>query len=126
MSTERRALPRLLLIEDHAPLGRALADALTASGYLVDIAIDGENGIDLFRTRRPDIVLLDLLLPRVPGTAVLAELRRIDPTVPILVLSGEAQSHVTDSLVGRGAFAFLQKPVALGELRRQIAAALAG
>ncbi|MBI2205862.1 MAG: response regulator [Candidatus Rokubacteria bacterium] len=117
--------PRLLLIEDHAPLGRALGDALGASGYLVEIAIDGENGIDLFRTRRPDLVILDLLLPRVPGTAVLAELRRIDPSVPVLVLSGADRSPVTDSLVERGAFAYLRKPVPLGELRRHILAALA-
>lgn len=58
------------------------------------------------------------------GATVLAELRRIDRTVPVLVLSGEPDPHLAHSLVTRGAFACLQKPFALGELERVVRAAL--
>jgi DNA-binding response OmpR family regulator len=120
------AARRLLLIEDHAPLGRVLVEALSAAGYTVDLAIDGENGVDLFRTRRPDVVLLDLSLPRLPGTAVLAELRRLDPSVPVLVLSGDTSEAVVDRLRERGVVACLQKPISLEEIERRLSAVLSG
>lgn len=118
------ATPRILLIDDNAAFSRIVADCLSAAGYAVDVATNGERGLELFRTRRPDVVLLDLGLPGMSGTTALAELRRLDRTVPILVLSGEPDPHLAHSLVTRGAFACLQKPFALGELERVVSSAL--
>ncbi len=114
----------ILIIDDNAAFSRILVDCLAAVGYAVDAACDGERGIARFEAHRPDVVLLDLELPGMSGATVLAELRRIDRTVPVLVLSGEPDPHLAHSLVTRGAFACLQKPFALGELERVVRAAL--
>jgi DNA-binding response OmpR family regulator len=88
---------KILLIEDDAALRSLYADTLAADGYTVLTAGDGEQGLDMVRTEKPDVVLLDLVLPKLPGFEVLKSIRADagirDTIVLILSVMGE-QRHI--------------------------------
>src|SRR4051794_961982 len=79
--------PRIVVVEDEPAIRRGVADALRASGYEVAEAADGLKG--LVEASRPDadLILLDLMLPRMDGLELLRELREVRPAVPVIVLT---------------------------------------
>jgi diguanylate cyclase (GGDEF)-like protein len=115
---------RLLLIEDNAQLAEQLAEALTSYRYTVDVAADGQEGWDLIQLVDYDLILLDIVLPKVDGIDVCRQLRAQGSTVPILLLTGRNTSE--DKIFGldAGADDYLTKPIGLGELNARIRALL--
>ncbi len=107
---------RLLLVEDYAPLANSLRHGLSEEGYAVDLAVDGEEALGLCAVAEYDAVVLDLMLPKVDGLAVLAELRCSRNKVPVLVLT--AKDALEDRVRGLdlGADDYLVKPFAFIEL----------
>ena len=85
------ARSRILLIEDEEPLRMALVDALNAEGYEVLEAADGEVGLELALRQGPDLILLDLMLPKRDGFSVLRALREDRLTCPVLILSARGE-----------------------------------
>ena len=79
-------MARLVLVDDDANLRHTLGYALRQEGFEVFAAEDGERGLEAFRQHRPDVVLLDLMLPNVDGFAVCRRIRR-ESDVPILMLT---------------------------------------
>src|SRR6266571_6755614 len=73
---------RLLIIEDELPMRTALKDCLESEGYRVLTAADGESGLRRALEDKPDLILLDIMMPRLDGFAVCAELRRLGNAVP--------------------------------------------
>ena len=115
---------RILVVEDEERILSFVSRGLSAAGYAVDGAADGRTGLDK-ATRLPnDLVVLDLLLPRMNGMAVLEELVRKQPALPVLVLS--ARSDLETKLRGfeLGAVDYLAKPFALDELLARVRAQL--
>jgi DNA-binding response OmpR family regulator len=106
----------MLVIEDDVDLAASVAQAVQESGFGADVAHSGPEGLRLAAGFEYSLVVLDLLLPGMHGLAVLKELRRIKPRLPILVLS--ALADVEERVVGldRGADDYLAKPFALAEL----------
>jgi len=86
-------MSRILIIEDEAPMRTALADLLTAEGYRVLSAADGESGLQRALDEKPDLILLDVMMPKLDGFALCAELRRLANTVPVLMLTPRARSR---------------------------------
>ena len=78
---------RILVIEDERPMRTALADCLGAEGYRVLTATDGPTGLERAVREKPDLVLLDIMMPRLDGYALCAELRRLSIPVPVLMLT---------------------------------------
>jgi DNA-binding response OmpR family regulator len=117
-------MPRILVIEDEAPMRVALADALEAAGFRVLTASDGASGLDRAIAESPDLVLLDVMMPRLDGFAVAAELRRLGRATPILMLT--ARGTVDDRVRGLdgGADDYLVKPFSTGELMARVRALL--
>ena len=115
---------RLLIIEDELPMRTALADALAAEGYRVLTAADGQAGLDRALAEKPDLILLDLMMPRLDGFSVCAELRRVGHAVPILMLTAKGQ--VEDRVKGLdvGADDYLVKPFSTEELLARVRAIL--
>ena len=126
--------PRVLLVEDEAGLRLTLGDRLASEGYVVDTADDGEVGLDRATRGAFDIIVLDVMLPRMNGFDVCREIRRRRIGTPILMLT--ARGQVVDKVVGLklGADDYLTKPFETIELmarleallRRQPAGAAAG
>jgi DNA-binding response OmpR family regulator len=115
---------RILVIDDEPQMLLGLRDNLELDGYEVVTAMDGEEGLQLARSTRPDLVILDLMLPRRSGLDVCRELRgHADPT-PIIMLT--ARSQETDKVLGLelGADDYLTKPFSISELLARIRAVL--
>ncbi len=115
--------PRILLIEDDEAIAAPLAYALETEGFEVHLATDGRRGLEMAREVRPDLVLLDLLLPGIPGIEVCRALRR-DSSVPILVISAKGAEADKVALLEVGADDYLTKPFGLRELVARVRAAL--
>ncbi len=107
---------RLLIVEDEEDLASALRRLLADAGFTCDVARDGEEGLYLALEARYDLIVLDLMLPRLQGERVLSELRARDVSLPVLVLT--ARDAVTDRvrLLEGGADDYLVKPFEPAEL----------
>src|SRR5262249_38737337 len=84
-------MERILIIEDELPMRMALTDVLLAEGYRVLTAADGEKGLQRAIEEKPELILLDIMMPKLDGYAVCAELRRLSNPVPILMLTAKGQ-----------------------------------
>ncbi|MFI4943426.1 MAG: response regulator transcription factor [Burkholderiales bacterium] len=115
---------RLLLVEDEAGLARGLVDNFRAEGYEVRHVARGDQAAAAVREYRPDLLVLDVLLPGRSGLDVLSDLRRQGDRVPVLMLT--ARGEVVDRVVGLelGADDYLAKPFALRELVARVRALL--
>jgi DNA-binding response OmpR family regulator len=113
---------RVLVIEDSARLQRTLGTALRNSGYAVDLSGDGEEGLWLATSHNYDVVVLDLMLPKLDGLGVLTALRRKKNDVHVLLLT--ARDSVADRVQGlrNGADDYLVKPFALEEFLARVQA----
>jgi DNA-binding response OmpR family regulator len=118
------ASERVLLIEDDASIVAGLQLNLSLEGYDVLTAGDGEAGYRMALQSRPDLVLLDIMLPGMHGLEVLRRLRHIDADIPVLILT--ARGEEGDKVLGLqlGADDYISKPFNLPELRARINAAL--
>lgn len=101
---------RLLVVEDEEPLAIALADGLTAEGFAVQTAFDGADGLRLAREQQFDLILLDLLLPRVNGFKFCELLRHAGNWTPVLVLTAKQGELDEAEALDTGADDFLSKP----------------
>src|SRR6266540_2076723 len=102
--------PRVLVVEDDEPLAMALCEGLTAAGFDVEVALDGADGLALARQRRHDLIVLDLLLPKVNGFRVCELLRQEGDWTPVLVLTAKQGELDETEALETGADDFLTKP----------------
>jgi two-component system response regulator MtrA len=114
---------RILLVEDDASIREITALGLRGAGFQVDTAADGVEGLDRWRRERPDLVLLDVMLPRLDGLEVLRAIRH-ESTTPVVMLT--ARADTLDVVVGleSGADDYVRKPFELPELVARVRAAL--
>ena len=117
-------MERLLVIEDELPMRTALSDALGAEGYRVLTAADGETGLRRALEEKPDLILLDIMMPRMDGFTVCAELRRLANTTPILMLTAKGQVEDRVRGLDAGADDYLVKPFSTEELLARVRALL--
>jgi DNA-binding response OmpR family regulator len=115
---------RILIVEDDASILRGVELNLSMEGYQVRTAQDGEEGLRIARAERPDLLLVDVMLPRLGGLELIRELRKEDADVPILVLSAKGQEADKVAGLALGADDYLVKPFGLKELLARIDAAL--
>ena len=114
----------LLIIEDDENISTAIGEYFSRAGYAVNAAADGIAGIEAAVRIRPDVVVLDLMLPKMDGLAVCKELRRKSPQMPILMLT--AKDDVVDKILGleMGADDYITKPFILREVEARIKSVL--
>ena len=108
---------RVLIVEDEKRLAENVARALQESaGYAVDVAHDGEEGLYLATSAEYDLIVLDLMLPKLPGEEMLKRYRAGDHATPVLVLTAHDEKGSVVRLLNTGADDYLAKPFDLGEL----------
>ena len=115
-------MTRVLVVDDEPQILRGLRTNLTARGYRVDSASDGEMALDLAARHRPDVVILDLGLPGIDGLDVIRGLRTWG-TMPIIVLSAREQEPEKIAALDAGADDYVTKPFGMGELLARLRAA---
>jgi DNA-binding response OmpR family regulator len=119
-------MAKVLIIEDELTLANNLADKLRGEGFSVLTAPDGEDGLDKVRTERPDLIVLDIMLPGLDGLSLCRIVRRDTATshIPIIMLT--ARGTEVDKIVGleSGADDYVVKPVALGEFLARVRAVM--
>lgn len=122
----KEVMPKVLIIEDERTLADNLADKLRDEGYTVLMADDGEAGLKRVREEHPDLIVLDIMLPKLDGLSLCRMVRR-DATIlhiPIIMLT--ARGTEVDKIVGleSGADDYVVKPVALGEFLARVRAVM--
>ena len=115
---------KILIIEDDPSILRGLQLNLGMEGYLVRSASDGETGLAMARTEKPDLVVVDVMLPRLGGLEVVREIRSEDPDLPVLILSAKGQESDKVAGLHLGADDYMVKPFGLKELLARIDALL--
>ena len=113
-------MQHILIIEDEPGIYTFLKQGLEEEGYSISIAVDGEQGVELFRTEKPDLILLDWVLPKMDGIDVCKAIRQEDINIPILFLT--ARDTVQDTIEGLqcGANDYIKKPFSFEELLERI------
>ena len=113
---------KVLIVEDHVPLRRSLEQGLREESFVVESAGDGEEGLWLARNCGADVIVLDLMLPKLDGLSLLRQLRRQDRRTPVLILT--ARDAVEDRVHGLdlGADDYLPKPFSFEELLARVRA----
>ena len=114
----------ILVIEDDAAILFGLRDNLQRAGYEVRSASDGHQGLELARTLRPDLVLLDLMLPGLSGHEVCRRIRADGLEIPVVMLTALGEEAQVVRGLNLGADDYVTKPFGIGELMARIAALL--
>jgi DNA-binding NtrC family response regulator len=108
------ATRRVLIVDDEADVRDALSDILRAMRYPdaleLEEAADGQAGLDAVVRQLPDLVLLDLQMPRMDGLALLRQIHRVDRRLPIIVVTATADTRMAAEALREGAVAYLPKP----------------
>src|SRR5215471_18892582 len=108
---------RVLIVEDERRLAENIARSLRESAaYAVDVALDGEDGLYMAQTNPYDLILLDLMIPKIDGLTLVKKLRSGGGDVPVLILTARDEKESIVALLNAGADDYLCKPFDLGEL----------
>jgi len=117
-------MPRILIVEDNSDLAYGLRTGLEIEGYEVQVAENGETGLERARSWKPDLMMLDLMLPGLDGYRVLRSIRDSGSDVPVLILT--ARGEEADKVLGfrLGADDYVTKPCGVLELLARVGALL--
>ena len=116
------AAPRVLIVEDEAPLARGLSDALTFQGYACDVAVDGKRALEMAKKGRYDVMLLDVMLPEVSGFDVIRRLREEGNRIPTIMLTAKGSEADRVKGLNLGADDYVAKPFAVSEVVARVGA----
>ncbi|MFA4844728.1 MAG: response regulator [Candidatus Margulisiibacteriota bacterium] len=120
-------MAKILLMDDEPEFVEMLSLRLRKTGgYEVITAFDGEEGLKAAQANRPDLIILDLMMPKMDGRKVIEELKKSDQTrgIPVIVLSASASPKTAEELLKLGGFDFIVKPFEPPTLMAKIKAAL--
>ena len=116
---------QLLVVDDEHDITAVLEEHFRTCGYAVDVAHSGSEALQLAAARRPDTVLLDITMPGPDGAEVLSRLRAVDPTIAVVMLTGNGDEALARKLLREGAVDYVRKPFELDVLERVVATAVA-
>ena len=119
---------KILIVDDDPAIREILCSQLGRLHFQTVAAADGKEGVELFKTEKPDLVLMDMMMPVMDGLAACQAMRALekkDSRVPILFLTARDTRHDQISSALSGGDDFISKPISLQELRERVDAALA-
>jgi two-component system, OmpR family, response regulator len=115
---------RVLIVDDDPRIVQLLTEHFKQT-YTVETAMSGGEALSIVRRARPDVVVLDVMLPGMSGIHVLKELKRTDPTIPVIVVTGTDSLAIANEAARSGATTYLRKPFDLRELDQRVAEIIA-
>jgi len=120
------AMSKVLIVEDEETLARNLAEKLKGEGFSVTTANDGEDGLEKLRAEHPDLIVLDIMLPKLDGLSLCRMVRRDPATAHIPIIMLTARGTEVDKIVGleSGADDYVVKPFGLGEFLARVRAVM--
>ena len=107
---------KVLIIDDEMEFASALAERLALRNYDVKAVYNAKDAITTVQSDPPDVVLLDLRMPGIGGVDVLKTIKKLDPTIEVILLTGQPKTEVTDEEIPTGLFDYIMKPVDIREL----------
>jgi two-component system response regulator HydG len=116
---------RILIVDDHREMVELLRDQLTDAGYLIEVALSGEEALAKARTQLPDAVITDLRMEKVDGFDVLDGMKALDATIPVFIMTAFGGIESAIEAIKRGAYHYLTKPFRLKEVTLYLERALA-
>jgi len=111
---------KLLLVDDERQFAQTLSDRLHLREIGSVIAYDGESALDIIREDEPDVMILDLKMPGIDGIEVLKRVKRTNPKIEVIILTGQGSEADREQCMNLGAFAYLEKPVDVNVLSETI------
>lgn len=117
-------MARVLIVEDDPGVRDLLCEALRGLGHEAEAAGDGVAALHRFGERRFDVVLTDLVMPRMDGIELTGRLRAVDPQLPVLMLTGQGSLDLMARAVNRGIADYIRKPFRLASLEQALARVL--
>ena len=109
-------MAKILVIDDEQGIRNLLDTLLRRKGYDVVLAESGSKGLELFRRERPDVIVLDLIMPEMTGLAVLRQIRSLDPKKPVIVLTGAGTAEAEQQVRALGVTEYVEKEFSLHRL----------
>ena len=106
-------MAKILVIDDEQGIRNLLDTLLRRKGYDVVLAESGSKGLELFRRERPDVIVLDLIMPEMTGLAVLRQIRSLDSKKPVIVLTGAGTAEAEQQVRALGVTEYVEKEFSL-------------
>ena len=116
--------PTILVVDDDPGIRTLLIDVLGEGGYAADSAVDGVAAIKSFVEHRPDLILLDIEMPRLRGVDTLVVIHALSPETRVIMISGKAEESEARRALALGAFDYITKPFDLAHLLQVVEAAV--
>ena len=115
---------RILVVDDEVEIVSFIRELLLIQGYLVEGISDSRKALDVVHQFRPDVCVLDFRMPHFAGSALLDAIKKEDPTIEVIFLTGEDETSLAVEMMKRGALDYLLKPVDLEQLSLAVTRAL--
>ncbi len=117
------AKPKVLIVDDEERFRNTMCKLLTVEGFEASTAGSAPQALDELRQRHYDVIILDVRMPEMTGVQALAEIRRTDPEIEVIIMTGYASVDTAKEIMEIGAYDYLLKPYAIRELVEKIDAA---
>jgi DNA-binding NtrC family response regulator len=117
-------LRRILIVDDDRRILQLLGDCFKHA-YTVETAMNGGEALAIVRRQRPDLVLLDIMLPGMSGIHLLNEIKRTDSTIAVVIMTGHGNAALAAEALQSGAARYVSKPFNLNDLNRLVAEIIA-
>ena len=117
-------MSRILIVDDQRSLVDSLKKLLVQEGHKVETAAKGKTALEKISNKLPDLVLLDLMLPGIKGMEVLGRIQKIDPKIPVIIMTGFGTTETAIESIKQGAFDYVQKPFEFPDMLKNIEKAL--
>lgn len=118
-------MARIMIIDDSLVARMSLKACIPKdSGHEIKEGNDGSVAVELYQTFKPDLVFMDLTMPVIDGMTALAEIRRLDPTAKVIILTADIQTRTIERVMELGAFGLLKKPPVKDAVQTELAKAL--
>lgn len=111
---------RILLVDDEEEFVTTLAERMEMRGFDASVAFNGQKAMETLQTRVPDVMVLDLRMPGIDGMEVLGRVKKQNPEIEVIILTGHGSHKDEDQARRLGAFDYLQKPVGVDTLMKSI------